>query len=427
MKFLRKKTARPVPLRPSVDGPAAEQGFYSRRAGEAPLDEYSDLSDLRQTRRTSRHSPARRRENSNRASRRAIFLLMVRTVLWIALCALLLLGLVFALSFLTKPSEKKRKQWEERASRMNRVEPVPTAVAVAPKAAPAADTTPEALRLRLDRWDVAERHTRSAEALIRRGIDAEAEQRLQQALASAPEHREAQKLLAELYVRQNRSADAALFYIRLLDQESGEEELRMALLKALRDGGQIESALVLTQRILDKRPEDVVVLEIAAGGEAALGRTESALELFERVLNIDEGNRSALKGCATIHFDRGAFSNAVPFYLELIRLYPEPDFYQKLACCYAQQNQAGKSVVVMGQAASLFGEAAVSPWLRELQLDPVRESDEFRSFADRVVGVETRKAIEALSRRAAEQPAEAVGGGLALPKPDESLLLRPSN
>jgi hypothetical protein len=97
-----------------------------------------------------------------------------------------------------------------------------------------------------------------------------------------------------------------------------------------------------------------------------------------------------------------------------------------LARCYAQLAQAGKAVVFLGQAASLFGETVIASWLRDTGFDSVRETVEFRSFADRVVGIETRKAIEEINRREAEKAASvAPGGGLELPKQPELDAIRP--
>jgi tetratricopeptide (TPR) repeat protein len=145
--------------------------------------------------------------------------------------------------------------------------------------------------------------------------------------------------------------------------------------------------------------------------------------LFKRVLENDDKNIDALQGCGKIYFDQNDYQNAVPYYLELTKLDPKPDYYQMLARCYAQQNDAGKAVIFMGQAASLFGGETVSSWFRDPLFDPVREISEFRSFTDRIIGVESRKAIEAISKREAEEKVEAPE--LELPKQPDLAPLQP--
>ena len=195
----------------------------------------------------------------------------------------------------------------------------------------------------------------------------------------------------------------------------------MDLLQALKGSGQIAAGLVLADRMLRDMPNNQIVLSIAATGQFNQGNKAAAVALFERMLANDPKNKDALIGCATLSFEQKDYQKAAPYYLELVRLYPEPDFYLALARCYAQQNEAGKAVVFMGQAASLFGTAAVAPWLRDVTFDPVRETVEFRSLADRVVGTEARKAIEEINKHEAEKvtPVAMPGGELELPKKPE--------
>lgn len=423
MKLFRKKTERTPESKPQTAQPDAGQSFYTQRAGEAPLEEYYDGTISKQTRRTSRHSVAHRREISNRASTWALSLLLLRA----ALIVLLLVGgfivLKLVLDRLAEPDEKDRQRWEGNATPIEQ----PAAPAASSAGAPISQElviSPELIERRLAQWEQTDRHLRSAEALNRRGIDEEAIQRLEQALRSTPDNREAQQMLANIYMKKGLYAEAVPLCIRLLDQDGWQPDLQINLLRALRESGQIAAGLVLADRMLLDQPKNELVLSIAAAGQIALGNQAAALALFERILENDDKNRVALEGCGKIYFGRSDYSNAVPYYLELSRLDPKPDYYQMLARCYAQQKQAGKAVIFMGQAASLFGEAAVSPWMPDTVFDPVRETAEFRSLADRLVGVETRKAIEAMNKREAEKAVEAPGG-LELPKQPELQPLRP--
>jgi tetratricopeptide (TPR) repeat protein len=406
------RTARSVPV----------DNFYSQHAGETPLDDYSAGSGGRQTHRTSRHSPARiREENSNRASNKAIAILLFRTVLIVVLLVAGFFALRWGLSLLDKPSEKKQQQWAANAMRMEK------SSTMGEFSAPAELVVSSTLiEQRLERWEQTEQHLRSAESLSRRGINDEAAERLGQALRITPDNREAQQMLVDIYMQQGLYAEAVPLCIRLLDQDSRQPALQMNLLRALQASRQFEAGLVLAERLLLDQPNNQMVLSIAAAGQLRQGKQEPALVLFERMLKNDPKNTEALENCGKIYFAQKDPQKAVPYYLELVRLDPKPDYYQMLARCYAQLTQAGKAVVFLGQAASLFGETVIASWLRDVGFDSVRETVEFRSFADRVVGIETRKAIEEINRREAEKAASvAPGGGLERPKQPELDAIRP--
>ncbi len=411
MKFFRKKNVRSAEISSKPAEPHADHGLYSRYTADVLPDEYAPGIAGRQTHRTSRHSPVRHREPDNRTSNWAMAVLLLRT----GLIAALLVGGFFVLKLvlnrMAEPSEKEQKSWGQTGKGG-----ATSAVSTGDPNAQALGVSPELIGQRLGQWEEAERHLRSAEALSRRGIEEEAIQRLGLALQVMPDNRAAQEMLVGIYMRRGLYAEAVPLCLRLLDQEGWRQELQMNLLRSLQMSGQAASAVVLADRMLQEQPNNLTVLSIAATGQMGLGNTNSALTLFERMLQNDAKNIVALRSCGVIHFARGDYSNSIPYYVELVRLDPKPDYYQALARCYAQQEQAGKAVLFMGQAASLFGEAEVSPWLKDAGYNPIRESAEFRSFADRLVGVETRKAIEEISKREAEKAEPQMPAGLDLPK-----------
>ena len=415
MKFFRKKNDSSTEVRSKTAESDSKPNFYSQHAGDAPLDEYSDFRGPQKTSRTSMHSAARRREVSNRASSWALAFLFLRAGLIILLLVGGFVVLKLVLNRMSGPSEKEMQQWDVNAARMEKgAEPLVTSAGTpVPK-----DLVVSAalIEQRLKQWEQAGQLFRSAEALARRGINEEAAQRLEQALRTTPDNLAAQQLLADVYMQLGRYAEAAPLYVHLLDQDGLKPELQMNLLQSLQESGQLDAGLVLAEQMLQDQPNNETVLSIAAAGQVQQGNTDAALALFERILENDAQNASALENCGKLYFSRGDYEKAIPYYLELVRLDPKPDYYQMLARAYAQQGQAGKAVVLMGQAASLFGPAAVIPWLRETTFDPVRESVEFRSFADRTVGVETRMAIEAINKRAAEKAAPLLGEKPELPQ-----------
>lgn len=422
MKFKKKKPASPNTSGSRSAPPAPDRSFYSQYAGEPPLDESADYTATQQDRRTSLHNRTDRLKKSNRASNWSLFILISRALLVIVLLAGGFLLLRAVTGRLNEPSEKEKQRWDASEVRMSGAvlsggEPGSSFTAI----------TPEWIRQRLEQWEQAGHRLRTVETLSRRGIYEDAAVRLKEILAMMPENREALRILAGIHMRAGRYAEAIPLYIRLLDQDDRQPELKMNLLQALDADGQTDSALALAEKLLTEQPDHLTVLSIAAAGQFEQGNKNAALALFQKIVEKNPADIPALHGCGRIHFERQEWSSAVPYYLELSRIDPKPAWYYQLARCFAQQNETGKSVVFMGQAASLFGSAEIKPWLTDSGFDPVRESSEFRSFADWVVGIETRKAIEAINRREAKEvkPLEDLPAGLDIPKQPELQVIRP--
>lgn len=421
MKFFKRKTTRPKQT--SLDASSADAGesFYTQQTGQAPLDEYSDGYG-RQIRRTSRHTPARRRENNNRAGNREMTFLMLRIILIPVLIVAAFFGLRAVLGLFDGPSQKDIERWDANSRIME------NSAGTILAATPAEDILMDGVLLesRMVQWEQADRHLRAAEALDRRGIDVEAVDRLKQALQSAPDSWASQKLLLEIYMRFGNYAEAIPLCIHLLDQDARNWDVKMSLLKALQETEQMEVGLLLADQMLAVQPDNLRLMEFSAYANAARGNRELALEIYDRILQHDEGHLLALEGSAYIYQWLGEWQKAIPYYMELVRKDPKPERYYALARCYAQQKEGGKSVIFLGQAAGLYGESLVSSWLSDAAFDPIRELVDFRAFTDRIVGAETRKAIEDIRRRKVEQDltkeAAAAEDGLLLIKPDLQVL-----
>jgi tetratricopeptide (TPR) repeat protein len=136
----------------------------------------------------------------------------------------------------------------------------------------------------------------------------------------------------------------------------------------------------------------------------------------------------ALAGIAWIYWNRSEWVNAIPYFQELLKENPSEDVYRKLARCYAQMDEPGKTVIFLGQAASRYGEEAVANWFSLPDFDIIRETVDFRAFVDQVVGVENRKAIEAIRKREVDDThpnTEHSVDGFDLPDKPELKVLKP--
>jgi tetratricopeptide (TPR) repeat protein len=405
----------------SSSAPEPENSFYSRGAGEESLYDAAGGSG-RGGSRSSRGTPARRRETTNRAGNRQIFFLLLKIVLIPAALFGAYLGLKAVVGLLEKPSEEQQKQWTQDAERMQ--QPISGGEA---GSAEVMTVDLEFLKSRMSRWEQADRHLRSAAALERREIDEEAAARLEQALRFAPDNREIQSLLLDIRMRSGSYEEAIPLCVRLLDQNSGDREVKMQLLKAFQETGRMEAVLFLTERMMEQEPERLDLMEMAAYAHASLNQADDALEMYNRILERDKGHLLALEGAGYIYQWQTEWKKAVPYYMELVRLDPKAEHYRALAHSYAQMNEPGKAAIFLGQAASLYGGKEVGLWLRDPGFDAVRESVDFRSLSDRVVGVETRKAIEAIRRREVEKSGAEISGELDLPLRPDLELLRPRN
>jgi tetratricopeptide (TPR) repeat protein len=230
----------------------------------------------------------------------------------------------------------------------------------------------------------------------------------------------------EIQMRSGNYAEAVPLCIRLLDQDSQQWGVKMNLLQALQGLGQAKACLTLADQMLQRELNNLELLEVAAFAQRVAGNDEEALALLDRILQNESRHGAALAGSGAIYQERGEWETALPYYLELVRTHPSMEYYHDLVRCYARQGEAGKAVIFMGQAASLYGEAEISSWLQEDMeaFDLIRETVEYRSFADSIVGVETRKAIEEIRRREIEKKAPAIPGGLDLPTQPELKISR---
>ncbi len=417
MKFTGRKNSGPDQNPASPDAPEPVDSFYSRGSGEESLYEMAGGRG-----RASRGSPVRRRENSNRAGDRQLLFLVFKIVLIPVVIFGAYLGLKAVVGLLEEPSDEQQKLWAQEADNMH-----PRGAGGGAGSAEVMQIDKEFLRQRMARWAQAQQHLRSAATLEQREIDDEAAARLQQALSFSPNNREAQRLLLDIYMRTGKYAESIPYCVHLLDQNSGDWDVKMLLLKALQETGQMEAGLFLANQMLEQEPDRLDVMGMAAYAHAALGETGEALEVYNRILERDKGHLLALVGAGYIYQWKKEWQKAVPFYMELVRLDPKAEHYRALAHSYAQLNEPGKVSIFLGQAASLYGGKEVGTWLRDPDFDPVRESVDFRSLSDRVVGTETRKAIEAIRRREVEQATPAIAREFDVPSRPDLELLRPGN
>lgn len=394
-KPVSKSASSPLPRSEQII-PEASEEFYGRCDSEMPLDGSQGPAAFRQVRRTSCHMPVDQRESND--SEKHVFLFLFRVVLILLLLGGGFFGLKVWLNHFQDPSEKETAEWAEKEVLMQRDLGVDAELKDAIESSLAQNLTTEQLGERLAQWQEAEHFLRTANDLYRQGILEEAVKQLELALLAAPANTSAQRLLLTISMESGAYEEAVSLCLRLLEKDPEDLNVQGDLLRSLMQCGRVDSTVLLAERILDLRPNDLAVLEIAAQAYVGSGQLELAEERFSRILKNDRAYEAALAGLGDIYRSRGEWQDAIPYYSELVRKCPQPVYYHALAACYAQRKEAGKAVILMGQAYSLYGEESISGWFEDAEFDPVRETVEFRSFTDRVVGLKIRENIEQIRR-----------------------------
>lgn len=430
MKFFRrkKKSTPPVDSFPEASSSDADQDFYSRRSEDPPLSGLVEESRGGLSRRTSRHNSAGRVNRDNRTSDWALGLLVLRAVLIVVLLAGGYLLLRFVLSKAAEPTEEEQLQWEMNAAKMDEAEPVAIeAEAASDERLVVSETEMTGL---LNEWERTGRHLRAAESLLNKNLDEEAARRLDQALMVSPDNRIALEQRMEIYLREENVEAALSLCLKLLEQDSTQFSLKVTLLETLQQHGEPSATAALADHLLEQQPNNLQILKIAAFSRIEQDQIDEALTIYKRILERAPKDSDALAGAALIHRAQQDWALAIPYYQELLSVKPSAEVYGELARCYAQLDEAGKAVIFLGQAASLYGENTVADWFTSPEFDAVRETVDFRAFADRVVGVETRKAIEAIREHEEDDTRPVIDlptGGLGLPGKPDLQILKPGN
>lgn len=275
------------------------------------------------------------------------------------------------------PSEQDLEDWKDAANRMD------GELSVVVLDGTVIDTA--LLTERFAQWERAEQAYRSAQTLSRTGVDLEnAIVRLKQSLLLAPNNQEAQELLLKLYLRTDAHSEVLPLCLRLLDQDSQRWDLKLVLLDTFFVLEKLDVALLLANEMLQAQPSCLEALEVVAYVNTVLGNTDEALGQYVRILDQQNDHALALSSVAHLYQQQGKWSQAIIYYVKMINKEPSSEVYRALAQCHARLEQSAEAVVYMGQAISLYGQAAVNTWLDGDEFDAIRDTIEFRSLTGKV-------------------------------------------
>jgi tetratricopeptide (TPR) repeat protein len=121
-------------------------------------------------------------------------------------------------------------------------------------------------------------------ALMLAGRQAEAEAGLRARLVAQPDTPRALRLLAEIYMGQDRQADAEILLTRAVELEPADAQAHFALAEARFRQQKATAALDALAPLLASAPEDAACLNLKAACLALLGRDEEVLAIYEGLL-----------------------------------------------------------------------------------------------------------------------------------------------
>jgi len=135
-----------------------------------------------------------------------------------------------------------------------------------------------------DRAMVQDPQLKPAAEALHFGRITEAEQVLRPLAASNPDDPDVVGLLAEVYARQRRYADAATLFAHVLDQTPEDDRARFRLARALFHQQRAAEALPHLERLLAAEPNNAAYQNLMAANLALLGEFERAMNVHEALL-----------------------------------------------------------------------------------------------------------------------------------------------
>jgi arylsulfatase A-like enzyme/Flp pilus assembly protein TadD len=170
-----------------------------------------------------------------------------------------------------------------------------------------------------------------AEVHIKERKTAEAAADYQRVLALVPDHIEALRGLGDLALVDGRMDDAAARYGRILEIDPADAGAMTKLGVVRMRAGRGDEAMALFRKAVEREPKNGEALLYLAGALAAGGRSSEALPFFERALAAGPRSSMALNGLALTRLALGDRSGAAAAFRESLKLEPDqPDVARTL-------------------------------------------------------------------------------------------------
>jgi len=389
----KKKSTHAGRVSPGFNQLPDSSDFYAGAPSEKPLCQDKPTNGNARIRKMGRHQAVavRRKENLDPRERMALLAIQKSVVI------IVLLGIVFFLLW------KGIKNYEESVyvDSFNKVEvsPVMRDVELVEDFNVENQDARELFAERVKVWKEANRLVRSADGLLLRNNFDQAIERCQDALRVDPVHMGALERLGNLYFKKGMNVESINSYIKLLSFDLSREDLQEKLIQVLDAHNDPVAVIYMANWYLEQNNYDADVQRYLAHAYFKNEDFATAAIAYDHVLKDSPSDTLALEQQAEAYMQLEEYGKALNSFDKLHeRNYRDANYYHRIAVCNAQLGHSAETVQILGKAAHLFGQNVVVDWVKDPRLNPVREDQAFRAFADRVGGEEFRKWLEKVAK-----------------------------
>lgn len=210
-------------------------------------------------------------------------------------------------------------------------------------------------------------HVSISEALHRKGLNDEAMEHMQKALALAPESYMAQQLAGTLLIARGKNAEGIEHFRKVVQLKPNSASALNNLALALSATGQTDQAVTLYQEALRMDPDYVEAHNNLATALANQGKFDEALKEYEIAVRFQPDLAGAHSSMGIILLNAGRLPEAIEHLEIAARLEPTADAYTRLAIALAQAQQFQKSLQAVDRAIELARGSQQSAMIDQLQ------------------------------------------------------------
>ena len=201
-------------------------------------------------------------------------------------------------------------------------------------------------RIRMALVFMDERHPDKAEAALREALD------------KAPDDSSLTATLADVFVRDDRGADAVDLLSRALERKPDDEQLLYGLGTAYEKLGRVDDSLSQMRKVLQVDPEHADAMNFIGYKLAEQGHDlDEAERLVRRALELKPDNGFIEDSLGWIEYQRGELDEALKSLEKAVALSPgEPVILEHLGDVYAKQRDGGRALGAYQKALAARGD-----------------------------------------------------------------------
>ncbi len=202
---------------------------------------------------------------------------------------------------------------------------------------------------------------------------------LENVLVEVPDLTRARLELALIMERQARYAEARDMLTEVLDNDPESLPARIALARIYLALNEPASALAMARWVIEADPYSSPAHQLAADALLNQDLAEEALVHLKKLASLNRDDLSLQNNLGLAYLKTGDYRSALQVFQEVLRLEEGNSVaHYHLAVTYAGQGQATQAVEVLNKAAQRFGTAFVGTWTQGADFDPIRQDPAFQ-------------------------------------------------